>query len=131
MVELAGFSDVSDILRAGVYALVKRGVVIYVGKSKSLYARIYTHRTVNARANRGKAIPTWLPVKGFSFDQVFVKPCTLEALDDLEREMIERYKPRFNMSLKSAGVSRAPIAMLINGVALALNAPQEPFERRV
>ena len=36
--QLEGFTDVSTLLRAGVYALCKRGVVIYVGKSKSLYA---------------------------------------------------------------------------------------------
>ena len=99
--ELEGFVDVSAVLQAGVYALAKRGVVIYVGKSKSMYSRIYTHRNLARRGSRGQKIPSWLPVKGFTFDEVFVFPCHVDKIDEVEAAMVNRYKPKYNMSLKN------------------------------
>ncbi len=127
---LSGFEDVSALLGPGVYALIKRGVVIYVGKSKSLYQRIYAHRNMARAAAKGKTIPTWMPIRGFVFDQVFIRPCRLEDLDSLEREMVELYKPKFNMSLKTNLAVRATVPMVINGVSLCLN-PKSSFERRI
>lgn len=121
-VQLDGFSDVSDILRAGVYALVKNGVVIYVGKSKTLYQRIYAHRHTERRAAKGKPIPSWLPIRGFVFDQIFVRTCRLEELDKLEAAMINLYKPRFNESLKAHGrIVTAPVTLQIGSAVLHLN----------
>lgn len=137
-VKLEGFAEVSEILKAGVYALVKNGVVIYVGKSRSLYARIYTHRTTAARKAKGKTIPTWLPAKGFVFDQVFVKTCRLEELDELERSMINLYKPRYNESLKTNRPISVPSTLTINGILIGLNrdvrsapGPILEFNRRI
>lgn len=118
---LEDFVDVSVLLGPGVYALVRRGVVIYVGKSKSVYQRVYAHRTTAQRAARGKPIPTWLPIKGFVFDQVFVRPCALADLDACEAEMIERYKPRFNESLKSALKITAPVSLRVGAFTIPLN----------
>ena len=98
---LDGFTDISPLLHCGVYALIKRGVIVYVGKSKSLYARIYTHKHFGNRAAKGKAIPSWLPVKGIQFDEVHIRPCSLEVLDALEAEMIDRYRPRYNIAMKN------------------------------
>lgn len=130
-VELDGFADVSEILQPGVYALVKRGVVIYVGKSKSMYQRIYAHRTTANRAARGKAIPTWLPIKGFVFDQIFVRPCKLEDLDRVEAEMINLYKPRFNESLKNGLKVGAPIMLKVGGAVIAMNNGLPPAPSQV
>jgi len=124
--QLEGFQDVSILLRAGVYALCKRGIVIYVGKSKSLYARIYTHKHFANRGAKGKAVPSWLPVKGIQFDEVFIRHCTLEALDDLEREMINLYKPKYNESLKNGLKVRAPINLVIGGIVLQMNVAPRP-----
>lgn len=128
-IALDGFTEVSPILRAGVYALVKAGVVIYVGKSKSLYQRIYAHRTTAQRKARGKEIPSWLPAKGFVFDQVFVRTCSLEDLDRLEAEMINLYKPRYNESLKAAGKVTAEVPLKIGTAVVTLNA-RDRIERR-
>jgi excinuclease UvrABC nuclease subunit len=122
------FIDVSVMLRPGVYALVKRGVVIYVGKAKQLYSRIYTHRNVAGRAAKGQKIPTWMPVKGFVFDEVWVRPCRVEDLERLETEMINLYKPRFNESLKHHGPIKLP-PLTINGVAI--NVAPVAIARRV
>lgn len=129
--ELKGFTDISAILRCGVYALCKRGAVIYVGKSKSLYARIYTHKHFANRGAKGKAIPSWLPTKGIQFDEVFIRPCHIDQLDALEHEMINLYKPKYNESLKnSLKVQLGTIT--IAGVEIQMSAPPRPqIERRL
>ena len=131
--QLDGFHDITPILRCGVYALIKRGVIVYVGKSKSLYARIYTHKHFGNRAAKGKAIPSWLPVKGIQFDEVHIRSCSLEALDALEREMIDRYRPRYNIAMKNNLAARPAFPLTIRGVALTLNEspPRPQVERRV
>lgn len=125
---MEGFVDCSVVLKAGVYALVKNGVVIYVGKSKSVYQRIYTHRHLAKRAKQGKTIPDWLPTKGFVFDQVYIRPCTVDELDALEVEMINKYKPRYNESLKNGLKVSAPISLRINGMVVQMNARPQADE---
>lgn len=127
--QLEGFSDVSQVLQSGVYALVKKGVVIYVGKAKRLEARISAHRSVARTAARGGRIPHWMPIRGFVFDQVFVRCVHVDSLDAVEREMIELYKPRFNESLKTTARITTPISIL--GGAVVLNRPRPQIERRV
>lgn len=127
--ELSGFIGVSDVLRSGVYALVHKGVVVYVGKSKTMLARIYTHR-----AQWGKKFMPWLPVKGILFDEVFVRPCALAVIDELEYDMINLYKPKHNIQLKHFGKSLAPITLTIRGVDVVLNRPRpqnQIIERRL
>lgn len=93
---LDGFTDVSTILAAGVYALVYNGEVVYVGKSKSMLGRVYTHAKM-WRDKRGGKVPSWLPVKGVLFNAIHIRPCRVEDLDRIEREMIELYKPKYNV----------------------------------
>lgn len=131
MVELEGFLEISPVLKAGVYALVAKGVVIYIGKSKTLYSRIYTHRQNWSRARSGKLPPAWMTVRGFLFDQVFIRPCHVDRLDELEAEMINKYKPRYNVNLKTPGRPTAPFEIKVNGRVLILNAPAPAFERRI
>lgn len=129
--ELKGFTDISPILRCGVYALCKRGVVIYVGKSKSLYSRIYTHKHFANRGAKGRTVPSWLPTKGIQFDEVFIRPCRLEELDTLEAEMINLYKPRYNDSLKNSLKVRLG-TITIAGVEIQMSVPPRPqIERRL
>lgn len=129
--QMQGFSDVSEVLGTGVYALVYKGVVVYIGKAKAMLTRVYTHRSMWSAARRGKA-PKWMPIKGILYDQVFVQPCAIADLDALEREMIELYKPKYNVLLKTQDKISVPIALQINGVDLCLNDPTEgrPMERR-
>jgi len=127
---LEGFENCSTLLRSGVYVLVRRGVVIYVGKSKTLYSRIYTHKHFANRGAKGKAIPSWLPIKGMQFDEVHIRYVHVDDLDRVEAETINKYKPHYNMNLKNGLKVRAPINLVINGVALGLNEslprPQSP-----
>lgn len=133
--ELAGFQDISKVLTCGVYALGFKGVVVYVGKSKSMYSRIYAHRNLWNQGRKGRLQPAWMPtsVKGMLFDEVYIRPCTLEQVDALEVEMINRYKPKYNIVSKTREAVAQPIELRINGVALVLNAHAKPpaFERRI
>jgi excinuclease UvrABC nuclease subunit len=94
---LEGFKDVSVMLKPGIYALIKDGVVVYIGQAKRPLTRIEAHRSLWGR----KSAPGWLPIKAILFDEVHVLPCRVEDLDVLERALIELYKPKYNVKLKS------------------------------
>ena len=120
-VVLDGFVDVSVVLMPGVYALVRDGIVVYVGQSRRPLARISAHKSNWGR----KALPAWMPVslRGVLFDEVHVLPCRLEELDRVEVAMIELYKPRYNIRVKSP----APVEF----THLLASAPAPKFERRL
>jgi hypothetical protein len=120
-VVLDGFVDVSVVLMPGVYALVRDGIVVYVGQSRRPLARISAHKSNWGR----KGLPAWMPVslRGVLFDEVHVLPCRLEELDRVEAAMIELYKPRYNIRVKSP----APVEF----THLLASAPTTKFERRL
>lgn len=127
---LEGFVNASVLLKPGVYALVKDGVVVYVGQSKKPLSRIEAHRSLWGR----KKAPGWLPIRGILFDEVHVMPCLVEQLDEVERALIDLYKPKYNIKLKSP----LPVACEFNlttatGICVAINAkPQHGgFVRRM
>lgn len=131
---LEGFSSVGDILRSGVYALCAKGVVIYVGKSRSMIGRINAHRKAWTDKKKGNAwLTEALGIPGLQFDEIHICPCPLHLLDQLERQMIDKYRPRYNVQLRASGVVKAPIGIVVNGVSVTLNAkPQHTVvvERR-
>jgi excinuclease UvrABC nuclease subunit len=98
-VQLEGFIDASAMLQGGVYALVHRGVVVYVGKSKVMLGRVYTHRV--AWGKKSKSAVGLKPQKGILFDAIWVRPCPLTDIDELESAMINLYKPRYNSMLRN------------------------------
>ncbi len=128
--DLEGFSDATDILRAGVYALVKANTVIYIGKSKRMLSRIDQHRRVYTERRRGASwLADQLGLPGILFDEVHICPCRLDQLDELERKMITKYQPRYNTKLRTPG--RLPEVMNIRGVSINLAPrPVAAFERR-
>lgn len=134
MLALNDFTDISDSLRCGVYALCTKGVVIYVGKSKKMLGRINSHRSAWADKRKGKAeswIAERLGIPGLLFDQVFVRPCRPDELDSLESQMINLYKPRYNVQLKTAQKIAVPHTISINGISIPLCAKPEPIQRRL
>lgn len=129
---LEGFIEISAGLRPGVYALVRNGVVVYVGQaSKAAIARIEAHR-----ANWGrKRMPAWMPasLRGVLFDQVYVLPCKVEDLDRIERLLIDLYKPRYNIRLKSPEPPSVPLTLTIGTATIPFNSPRPSpgFVRRL
>ena len=96
----AGFVEITEVLRQGVYLLVHRETVVYVGKAKVMLGRLYTHRTAWGKKSR-KAITGAIPAKGMLFDRVFVQPCHSYEIDDLEEALIQKYQPRYNTQHKT------------------------------
>lgn len=127
--ELEGFVEVTPILRCGVYALAREGSVVYVGQSKKMLGRISAHRS-----NWGKKTSVaWLPAscRGLLFDQVFIRPCRVEDLDVLEAQMINLYKPRYNVRIKTPHLIDSEFNIRVGVFTLPCNRPTPPFERRI
>lgn len=130
--ELEGFAEVSEVLSAGVYALCAKGKVIYVGKSKKPLARINAHR--RKWIDKRKRVPMadqFFSGPGVLFDQVFIRPCRIEDLDRLEDQMINLYKPKYNIQLKKPGRVTQEVTLTVRGIPLILNRAPEPFARRI
>ncbi len=128
MLSLDGFTRVGPVLGAGVYVLVWRGRVEYVGKSTALLARIYAHRNMWKRRGE-RRLTGRAGAKGILFDEVWVMPVPESDLDRLEREMIARYRPRLNQLLvpKVASLPAAVIASI--GLATISRRPAREPER--
>lgn len=122
---LEGFVDTSVLLKPGIYALLREGVVVYIGQSKKPLSRIEAHRSLWGRTQRQGKTPGWLPIKAILFDEVHVLPCPVEKLDELERALIDLYKPKFNIKLKS------PHPVLISQLFSVPTSPAQRFERRM
>lgn len=126
---LDGFLEVSPLLTCGVYALAREGVVVYVGQSKKMLARIAAHRSNWGR----KSTPAWMPAscRGLLFDQIFIRPCRAEDLDALEAQMINLYKPRYNTRIKTPHPIASEFAVRVGEFTIPFNRPTPPFERRI
>lgn len=133
VVELEGFVDASAMLQGGIYALVHRGVVVYVGKSKVMLGRVYTHRVQwGKKAIRPQGLK---PQKGILFDAVWVRPCPNHEIDALESALINLYKPRYNANLRNGlpvDISNLVAGMLAGRIpSVAPPKPEGTIRRRV
>ncbi len=131
-VVLEGFVNATVMLKPGIYALLREGVVVYIGQSKKPLSRIEAHRSLQRRVHKNPA-PAWLPIKAIVFDEVHVLSCKVEDLDVLERAMIDLYKPKFNVKLKSPHPVSTEFNLTIDGFTVPFNAvsKQAPILRRL
>lgn len=120
---LEGFVNVSAMLRPGVYALVREGVVVYVGQAKRMLTRVSAHKSNWGKKN----LPAWLPasVRGVLFDEVWVLPCRVEDLNEVEATIINLYKPRYNIRVKT------PDSVEISRLIARAPSPYSGFVRRI
>jgi len=141
MVVMMEFVDAGWLLRPCVYLLIWRGEVVYVGQSRKPLSRLYTHVSAMRGAARGRSQPSWLSSKAVRFDDLRVRPCASAELNDLERSLIEQYKPKHNKvhKIRLKEHPKVPIELLVNNRRLVLQrkgAPRAPlaasgFVRRV
>lgn len=83
---------------SGIYSLIWKGKVVYIGKSTNVLGRIAAHRNRLRRWRASKKVnPTEGPV--VQFDRVFVRFCAEADLDRLEYAMINKYRPPANIAL--------------------------------
>lgn len=101
MPEEEGFVDFTVLMHCGVYMLLRKGEVVYVGQSKSVGERLRTHCRQRKGGVRGSGLFANKIKVGFSFDEIQVRACMLGELDDLERAMIKKYQPKYNVKLKN------------------------------
>lgn len=113
-----GFHEAPALPPSGVYVLLDKGVVEYVGQSSNLYQRLTSHYNAKLRGyrKRTKGVVTSLSalsprdvrVMAIPFDQVLVKFIPEDQLDEIERVYITRYKPRFNLGAPRLASPRPP-----------------------
>jgi hypothetical protein len=77
--------DVTQLLYPGVYVLRYCGHVTWVGTAKVLGAKIYAHQ----RQLRGQKPIPGLPSYPIRFDQVQVRRCRIEQLDENFEEVCQ------------------------------------------
>ena len=129
--------DISKLLHCGAYALLRRGEVVYVGKSKKPLVRLCTHLS-----RRGKEMSEnmWggysgpqLNGKGIKFDGVWFWPCMLGQLDVIEVALIRKYEPRYNILGRSGPFMPIPDeikALLKQMVVITSLPPQDDTFQR-
>ena len=87
---ISGFTDATALLRAGVFALVWRGEVVFVGSARGpMLAKI--------AALREKDRPSWLP--RIRFDQVLIRDVHPDQIESVKFSLIAEHSPRFNTEL--------------------------------
>lgn len=94
-----GFADFSALMHCGVYALVRKGIVVYVGQSKTLATRLHGQLVHRGKPSKKSYFGSNV-YKGVVFDEIWVKPCMLQELDKIEIEMIKKYLPKYNVKHK-------------------------------
>lgn len=95
--------DVPSLMGPGIYALLRGDVVIYIGKAKVLIQRLYAHWNTADRVRRGKLVSDKNNVKTLVFTGIKVFPCHASDLDKIERQLIARYRPKYNHRLVPKG----------------------------
>lgn len=96
-----GYSSAGGLLVAGVYALVLRGKVVFVGKAKLPLAFVASHRELAHTSHTDFVL-----AKGVVFDDVWVRPCHPDEIDSEYTRMLAKYKPRHNRPAKVINMRR-------------------------
>lgn len=87
-------SDITDVLKPGVFLLGLHGRVVYVGKARCMLVALANHIT----RNRVRNSIEWLPIKSISFDNIEIIPCELVRAASLAAALITLYSPIHNRS---------------------------------
>jgi hypothetical protein len=95
-----GFVNISPLLHCAVYALVYRRVVVYIGQSKTPSERIRTHIRQRKGGVKKSGLYSNRITVGFKFDEVWLRPCMLSELDNVEIAMIKKFQPKYNVKHK-------------------------------
>ena len=91
-----GFDDLTPMLGPGIYILVNEGAVVHIAKAKSVLTTVTKHRELV-----GKSMPSWFPLKGIVFDEVFWKTSHPDRID-AEVESLRRIHMRQEETLEVA-----------------------------
>lgn len=107
---------------------------MYIGAAKVPLRRIYVHRGImESKLRRGRG---WRGARAMIFDEVRIRSCPLGEMLALERELIQKHTPKYNIihnpkPHKWADASM-PVTLTVGRTKLVIGAkPQRPvIERR-
>ena len=88
--------NISDLLKPGVYSLLWRGKIVFIGKAKCLLVALAAHRAVCS----GPRLPEWFPTKRVQFDGMQVIPCASDRAALLLPALIAMHQPTHNIHSK-------------------------------
>jgi len=94
------FINMGELLESGVYMLVYKGSVVYVGKAKKFLTRLAFHLDQKTKPGAKRAFNTDLGkryVSHIPFDDVWIRPLPIGEMDAVEVAMIKKYEPRYNV----------------------------------
>lgn len=121
------FFELKNVFGPGVYALYWYDELVYIGRAKRLFTRIYAHRALLERSRKGP-LPNFGPYRKemvVKFNRVFIRPCKLTEVEELERQLIQELNPKRNIKLKTKP-KLAPIELNIGGHMIQVGGPQRP-----
>src|ERR1700676_4108757 len=85
----------------GVYVLMGKGMVLYVGKSLNIYHRIGQHITAMRRHKKGLLrYKSKEDLPFIEFDEIKVKWVPIHQIDAEEMKLIQRFLPEHNELMK-------------------------------
>ena len=88
--------SIGDLLKPGVYLLLRYGKVVFIGKAKCLLASLAAHRA----ALSGPRLPEWFPTKRVQFDDMQFIACASDRAALLLPALIELHRPVHNIHNK-------------------------------
>jgi hypothetical protein len=111
-------NQVGALLGPGVYALLYRRQVVYVGQSVLLLTRLYQHRNNYLRFRKGQTV-AGTPGKAILFDDIRIWPCPRQDLDRIEKLLIQNYNPKCNT--RGVPKTKEVLELKIGGISIRLN----------
>lgn len=94
----------------GVYLLIGKGEVLYVGKSLNIFHRIGQHVTAMRRHKKGLLRYKAKEETPFiEFDEIRVKWVPIQRIDAEEMKLIQRFLPEHNAHMKRAPIDVSDI----------------------
>ena len=142
ILEREGFQPLPGVLApSGVYLLLAKGVVLYVGQSINVHQRLSAHYNAKQRGYRKKLFIGQREygagdtrALSIPYDQVLVKWLPKPELDRVEIQLINRYKPKFNIDVRGplpqVRIDLADIMMAVEWKRKASNQSSQELKRR-
>lgn len=93
-----GFENISSVLYMAVYILCYKGKVTYIGQSSTPFKRFAQHKITNK-----SMMTSFGPKMGgkIPFDTIWLKSCRQDEANELEEQLIRKYKPKYNVKHNS------------------------------
>ena len=127
-----GFSTNIEVRSAGIYALLNRGELVYIKRSPNVWSALASHfRTRRRKRINGTTMLgyRWSDAKEFEFDELLIRYCYLDELEAIELDLIERYRPEFNVKIRP--VYHSGMKIDYAELMALLSEKSKPFERRI